>query len=161
MSNQEIFNNAVKRVVQVILGHSALVNLCVLAIPLYTLQIFDRVLQSGSMESLAMLGIGAGVVTFAGVMFESLRRRLLAEFGEYFDAELRPVVTSVAGRPGIDRDMTARLDDVVEAMRGGAYLAILDAFWVPVACLLVFMISPVIGSFVVMVNVMLALTAWY
>ena len=64
------------------------VNLLTLAIPLYTIQVYDRVLSSGSGATLTVLTIAVlgGMVTSA--MLEDIRARLLVALGVNFDSQL-------------------------------------------------------------------------
>ena len=53
-------------------------NLLMLAVPLYSMQIYDRVLGSGRVETLLLLSLIAGVSLLALGAFEMVRTSLLA-----------------------------------------------------------------------------------
>src|SRR6056297_17696 len=72
---------------------SVAINLLMLALPLYMLQIFDRVLSGRSLETLVMLTLA---VFFAlGVMgsLDACRTVMLARFGDWLERRLsRPLM---------------------------------------------------------------------
>ena len=69
---------------------SFVINLLMLVVPLYMLQVYDRVLNSGSMETLAAISIlAAGLLILLG-LFDWLRHRIMVRTGNAFDAWRRP-----------------------------------------------------------------------
>src|ERR1700732_1806342 len=79
---------------------SGVVNLLMLAGPLYMLQVYDRVIPSRSVATL--LGLSAiilAVYLFQG-FFDALRMRMLARIGSLFDAALQePIHFALATLP--------------------------------------------------------------
>ena len=82
---------------------SLVMNLLMLAVPLYMLQIYDRVLTTGRVETLTMLtGMALGALVILGVL-DALRGAVLARLGCWFSTRLAPVFLSSDG-------LTATLD---------------------------------------------------
>ncbi|WP_299482094.1 type I secretion system permease/ATPase [uncultured Roseibium sp.] len=64
------------------------INLMILAVPLFSLQVLDRVLSSGSFETLSMLLIAAGIaLVFMGIM-RGLRAMIFTHLSRWLDDRL-------------------------------------------------------------------------
>ncbi|EKV29248.1 hypothetical protein C882_0555 [Caenispirillum salinarum AK4] len=145
----------VRRQMPALFLFSFLANLLLLASSIYMLQVFDRVLSSGSLDTLVWLT----VITLAAIavygLLEQARRRLLARIGAWLDTELSaPVI-----RRAIERRLTrgpasttapdAGLSDVADVrgfVGGESVLAFLDAPWTPVFIAIIWLIHPVLGG---------------
>ena len=81
------------------------VNLLLLVSSVYMLQVIDRVLSSGSLDTLLWLTAAAVVATAVYGVLELVRRRLLSRTAAWLDAELaapvirRGVEARLAGSP--------------------------------------------------------------
>jgi len=86
---------------------SMFANLLMLTGPLFMLQIYDRVLTSGSMPTLMALAILAAILFGLYGFLEFIRSRLLVRVGRIFDESLRErvfnAVASQAFRGGAGR----------------------------------------------------------
>jgi PrtD family type I secretion system ABC transporter len=133
---------------------SALINLLMLTGPVYMLQIYDRVLSSGSVATL--LGLFAIVVILYGFLglYEFLRKRLLSRAAIRLDSN----VGDEAFRLGLRSGSVGARDQVdpgaqpvrdLEMMRGfmsgGAITGLFDLPWTPLFLALVFLIHPWLG----------------
>jgi ATP-binding cassette subfamily C protein len=68
-----------------------------LILPFYWIQVFDRVMTSGSMETLVALAVlTVGALIFGG-MFDTLPSRLLGRFAIGFEQSVAPLVLQAAG----------------------------------------------------------------
>jgi ABC-type protease/lipase transport system fused ATPase/permease subunit len=79
---------AVRRQMPGLVGLSCLINLLLLVTAIYMLQIYDRVLSSGSLDTLVWLTL---IALFAIVVYgvlEQARRLILARSAGYIDSEL-------------------------------------------------------------------------
>jgi PrtD family type I secretion system ABC transporter len=124
-------------------------NLLLLVSSIYMLQVFDRVLSSGSLDTLLWLTIAAVFAIAIYGVLELARRRLLSRTGAWLDSQL-------AG-PVIRRSVDARLSGVrseagladVQEMKmflgGDAILAFLDAPWMPIFILFIWLLHPALG----------------
>ena len=128
---------------------SFLSNLLLLASSIYMLQVFDRVLSSGSIDTLLWLSvitIGA-IVTYG--LLEHARRRILSRTGTWISSELSGEVLRRAMSARLKTGTTpAGLGDVADlkAFAGGdAILAFLDAPWSPLFIAIIWLMHPVLG----------------
>ena len=83
----------IKHTVWYVLLFSFAMNVMMLVLPLYSLQTIDRVLTSGSVETLIMLTLLAvGAFTLLGV-FSALRSFVLNRISNWLDRSLAPEYT--------------------------------------------------------------------
>ena len=66
----------------------AFINLLKLALPLYLIEVLDRVPASRSVGTLVMLTIVALLAVTAGLALEAVRRRMLARWGRWIEQHL-------------------------------------------------------------------------
>ncbi len=131
---------------------SGVVNLLMLAGPLYMLQVYDRVIPSRSVATL--LGLSAiilAVYLFQG-FFDALRMRMLARIGSLFDAALQePIHFALATLPlrGVGTALLQQplrdLDQIRIFLSGLGPTALLDTPWIPIFVVMLFLFHPVIG----------------
>ena len=133
---------------------SAALNLLTLAMPLYTIQLYDRVLVSGSGATLAAITLAAMAALAAGSFLEDVRTRLFVAVGCRFDAELsapllvRQVEASVrSGGAGAGQALRD-LDTVRQTITGGGTLALLDLPWTPLFIIACALLHPLMGAVV-------------
>ena len=124
-------------------------NLLLLVSSIYMLQVFDRVLSSGSLDTLFWLTLVVVAATAVYGVLELARRRLLSRAGAWLDTELAgPVI-----RQGVEARLAGAkseggLADVQELqsfLSGDAILAFLDAPWMPVFIAVIWLMHPVLG----------------
>lgn len=131
---------------------SGVVNILALTAPLFMLQVYDRVLASGSVPTLVGLAVlAAGLYAFQAVL-DALRSRVLLRIGERFDgafsgrvydAVLRtPLLTRVKG-DGLQplRD----LDSIRGFLGGNGPTAFFDLPWMPLYLAICFLFHFWIG----------------
>ncbi len=147
---------------------SLFLNLLMLVPSLYMLQVYDRVLSTGSVPTLMMLTL---ITLFLFMVFggiEWLRSQLMIVASVRFDAMLGPVVHDAIFARTLDsggRIASAQpledLDRVRQFMTGPGLFALLDAPWVPVYVALMFVFHPWMGAAAVFSIIVLAIfTAW-
>lgn len=130
---------------------SIFVNILVLTTPLYMLQLFSRVLASGSMSSLTVLTIGAGIAIFFYFLFDAIRQRLANRLGTRLEVGLGPTVISVlvGAASATDTRGVQPVRDLQELRRfvtGPSFIALLDAPWSMVIVAAIFVIHPLLGA---------------
>ena len=82
---------------------SVVASLLMLTSPIYMLQIYDRVLASGSTETLIVLTIITAALLALLALIDMVRQRLLANFGTYLDwAVSDQVFERIFRRRGLD-----------------------------------------------------------
>ncbi|OLF81328.1 hypothetical protein AWH62_01255 [Maricaulis sp. W15] len=129
-------------------GFSLASNLLLLVSPLYMLQVYDRVLSSGSIDTLIWLSVLAVFLLGVYGAAEAGRRRVSALAGRELDALLTPLVfdrfQSESGQPHLARDLGA-IQRVQTALQTGSLMAFADLPFAPFFLVVLFLIHPVIG----------------
>ncbi|MEM7122544.1 MAG: type I secretion system permease/ATPase [Pseudomonadota bacterium] len=130
---------------------SMFINILMLTAPLYMLQVFDRVLTSGSESTLVSLTVLAvGLVMVMGFL-EVMRSRILVRIGARLDEQLGDFVFTAT----FARSLSAARLDRGEALRDLVSLrqfmattgpvALFDAPWTPIYLLVIFLFHPLLG----------------
>ena len=130
---------------------SCVINFLVLSLPIYGLQLFDRVLSSSSLETMfALMGIVLFLVT-AQFLLEYIRTELLQKSGLKLDAQLSGVLlaksisqSSVTNR--IEKQSLQDLSEIRNFLVTPSTSAIFDLPWVPFFLIILFMLHPYIGA---------------
>jgi PrtD family type I secretion system ABC transporter len=130
---------------------SFLANLLLLVSSVYMMQIFDRVLASGSLDTLVWLTVAAIFAIAVYGVLEQVRRRLLVRIGAWLETELStPVLAQcVTQRLRPESQGDGGLADVAEMrsfLGGDAVLAFLDAPWTPGFIAIIWFIHPTMGA---------------
>lgn len=147
---------------------SLFLNLLMLVPSLYMLQVYDRVLSTGSVPTLMMLTL---ITVFLFMVFggiEWLRSQLMIVASVRFDAMLGPVIHDAIFARTLDsggRLASAQpledLDRVRQFITGPGLFALLDVPWVPVYVALMLVFHPWMGAAAVFsILVLAAFTAW-
>lgn len=127
------------------------VNLLHLGMPLYTIQVYDRVLSSRSVETLtALLMLVATILVFQLVL-DVLRQRIFAILGGRLTAQMgKPVFeaaveTTLRDGPGLAAGTVRDLADLRAFVVGGTIALPLDLVMAPLFLFVLFMLHPVYG----------------
>lgn len=129
---------------------SAAVNLLMLTGPLFMLQVYDRVMSSGSLATLQGLFLIVIVAYVFLGLYDFLRTRLLSRAGYALDQNVGPAAFDVWVRSGLSGAHAARrpLPDLA-VVRGfvasPAMLGFFDLPWVPFYLAIVFFVHPLLG----------------
>lgn len=130
---------------------SLFINVTLLLSPLYMLQVYDRVLASRSLPTLAMLTLGVALGYLVYIGLETLRSRVLVQAGLALDGLLcTPVLDGVfkkAARLGGPRHATALRDVAVlrQYLTGNGLFAFFDAPWGIAFLAIIFIIHWMLG----------------
>jgi ATP-binding cassette, subfamily C, bacterial exporter for protease/lipase len=144
---------------------SAAINILMLTGPIYMLQVYDRVLSSGSVATLQGLFIIVVVLyAFLGI-YEFLRARLLSRAGYRLDALVGNKAFNYWMQLGAAQDRSGdnpiRDLDVVRGFLGSpAILGIFDVPWIPFFLIIVFFIHPWLGYLTLGGAVVVAIAAY-
>lgn len=144
---------------------SFFINLLMLALPFYTMALYDRVLTSRSNETLLMLFIVATFALLIMAVLDTLRARILLGAGIALDNRIGPLVIEGLLRRGSQpvtaaNPFTAGLRDVATLrsfLTGQSIIGIYDTPWAPVFIVVIFMFHPLLGWASVVAGIMLFL----
>ena len=160
-----LFDNAtavIKRQVSVVLGFSFFLNLLMLTVPLYMLQVYDRVLTAGSVPTLAALTFVAIGLVFMASLLEWVRSRLLVRLAGALESQLEvPLLKRLlqARSHQADKQKLVDMERVSGFVSGAGIIALCDAPWLPVYLLVIGMLHPVLGLIATVGAVLLAVVA--
>ena len=144
---------------------SALVNLAYLAPTIYMLQVYDKVVPSGSKPTLVFLTVALTATLFVLTYLDRIRSRLLmsasVRLDQAFAARLfRHAMLDAAGGGPIRLNQLVRDFDTIRlAVTGPAALALFDAPWIPIYIIVCYIVHPLIGSLALGGAVVLCLLA--
>jgi ATP-binding cassette subfamily C protein len=144
---------------------SLVVNLLILAMPIYLFQLSDRVLTSRSVDTLVMLSLVVVGAVVAHVIMDMMRRFILMRVAVEFESKLgAPVLAAAAkaSQAGSSKEFQtlADLQQVRSFLTGPVLLTMLDAPVAPVYLLVIFMIHPDLGLIVSSTGILLLLVAY-
>ncbi|MET0257034.1 MAG: type I secretion system permease/ATPase [Methylobacterium sp.] len=134
-----------------VLAFSTICNILAFAMPIYMIQVYDRVLFSRSVPTLVTIAaITVALLVFLGV-FDFLRSRILVRAGLRFDELIaRPLFERLA-TPQRDPRRNGKIrhlrdaDQFREFLTGSGLVMFLDAPWAPLFILLCWMLHPALG----------------
>lgn len=121
-------------------------NILVLTAPLYMLQIFSRVMSSGSMSTLAALTVGAAVALVFFMLFDALRQRLISRLSNRLEAQLGTIILRTVVRGGRnDTEPVRDLHDLRGFVSSPFFTTLLDAPWSVMFLILIYAFNVVMG----------------
>src|SRR5215475_1628805 len=131
---------------------SGVVNLLMLAGPLYMLQVYDRVLNSRSVPTLVALSLLlVGAYAFQGAL-DLIRSRVVVRSAALLDQRLALAIHGAVIRLAVAGPQTGEgpqpgrdLDQIRAFLTGAGPIAIVDLPWVPAFLLICFLIHPWLG----------------
>lgn len=132
-------------------GASLVLNLMLLVPALYTVQVFDRVFASGSVETLLMLSLLVGLALALAHGMDVLRSRALAKAGDLLSRTLSApaFVRALSRAAGPTRQADDEsLRDVARlrhSLAASGVLALFDAPWLPIYLLVIGLMHPLLG----------------
>ena len=142
-----------RRALVFLLIASAFVNLLTLSGSLYMMQVYDRVLGSQSVPTLAALSAVLILAIFFQGVLEIGRARLLGLIGEMIDVDVSPKVYQAAlesplkliGRNADSLQPFRDAESIRGFVAGPGPLAFFDLPWVPINLLIVTLLHPYLG----------------
>ncbi len=140
---------------------STVINVMLLASPLFMLQVYDRVLTSRSVPTLvALTALLAGLIVMAALL-EIVRSRLIARVAAGFGSSLgRQAFQAIldlelAKNTQISNQPVRDLETLAQYLRGPGVAAFFDLPWVPLYVGLSFLLHPLLGVLTITAGVLL------
>ncbi|WP_299208012.1 type I secretion system permease/ATPase [uncultured Tateyamaria sp.] len=130
---------------------SMILNLLMLAGPLYMLQVYDRVLTSQNMDTLIALSILLGGVFLVTGLLDLIRMRILSRLGARFELEIgAPILQAsirrrVQGKASGDNP-AADVNGMRDFISGPTLVAFFDAPWIPLYLGVLYVLHPYLGA---------------
>ena len=125
-------------------------NLLILTVPIYMLQLFSRIMSSGSIPTLIVLTTGAAIALVFYFLFDALRQRLATRLGNRLEAKHGKTVISVLVQSASATDKRGAqpvrdLQMVRAFVTGPAFFALLDAPWSVLFVGVIFLFNVTLG----------------
>lgn len=143
---------------------SAAINLMMLAMPIYSLQVFSRAIPSGNYDTLIMLTVIVVMALSLSAGLEIVRARLLARAGNALEVKWRRRLTAEAlDSAGRGRPDSAPLGDLMEvkgALSRPSLPALMDMPWTPLYVLGIYVIHPMLAALLVASMLLMTLMGW-
>ncbi|MFC3068726.1 type I secretion system permease/ATPase [Phenylobacterium soli] len=126
-------------------------NVLYLALPLYTYQVYGRVMISQNQATLWLLTLITIFVFFVSSAIDDFRARILINYGVVLDQRVSGRIFSglfdavVRGDPSARSQALRDLDTFRQTLTGVAAAAFFDLPWIPVFVVVLFLIDPLVG----------------
>jgi ATP-binding cassette, subfamily C, bacterial exporter for protease/lipase len=127
-------------------------NVLYLAMPLYTYQVYGRVLVSQSMATLLWLTVVTVFVFAVSSVIDDFRARILINYGVVLDQRVSGRLFSglfdsaVRGDPNASSQALRDLDTFRQTLTGIGAAAFFDLPWIPVFLVVLYIIDPFVGA---------------
>ncbi len=144
---------------------SFFVNLLMLTGPLFMLQIYDRVLTSGSIPTLVALGVLVVLLYVLYGFLEYIRGRILTRVGRMLDEDLQnPVFHAISfhaifGARQVRTQPAQDLSTIRQFLSGPAPFSFLDLPWTPIYLFVIFLLHSMLGIAATIAVIILAIFA--
>lgn len=129
---------------------SFIINALALATPIYMLQVMDRVLRSGNLETLFLLTVIASAALLVMCVLDTLRGSIAMRTGSWLNEKLGPVCLESSCKAQIRGDYASS-----QTLRDLSYLqgfvatqgmaAFFDSPWVPIFVVVIWYLHPFLG----------------
>lgn len=145
------------------------INIFALAIPLFIMNVYDRVVPNFAKETLIVLSCGVLIILVFDIIFKSIRVYILEstgkKLGNYYEEELMRRVLCVQGRhdtlpTGTKANLFRELNQVKDFFTSRSINCILDIPFFIISILIIFLISPTLslipllsGLFIIVLNI--------
>ena len=141
-----------KRLIWAAAAFSGGVNLLFLASPLYLIEVYQRVIPSGSIPTLISLSVGLILALATLAVFDAVRARILIRAAARLDRILAhrvfQAIIELAPKTGAttrNAQMLRDLDQFRTALAGQGAQFFFDVPWMPLFLIALFLIHPVLG----------------
>ncbi len=127
-------------------------NMLYLALPIFTNQVYGRVLSNGSIATLVVLTFGTIFVFVIVSVLDFFRARVLSSFGVVFDQRVSSHVFTALFDGVVRREPTAGsqalrdLDMLRQTVTGQNVAVLFDLPWTPIYLIVLFVIDPWVGA---------------
>ena len=145
---------------------SAITNMAALAMSLFMMQVFDRVLTSQSKDTLFFLALAITLVIGLGSILDGIRQQVANRVGTWLAQQLGPtlLLRSLEQRliaPNVRLEALREMTQVKNFISTPTVFSVVDMLWVPLYLLIVFMLHPVFGVISTVGAAMLFGLTWY
>jgi PrtD family type I secretion system ABC transporter len=129
---------------------SFIINLLLLVMSVYMMQLYDRVLTTNSTDTLLYLTLIALAALLTLALVDAARARLLVTVSTYLDEAIAPAALERSLSNSLRRrtyrsEALRDLTEVRNFLTGPGILALLDLPWAPLFLVIIFLLHPMLG----------------
>ena len=130
---------------------SLILNVLMLAGPLYMLQVYDRVLTSRNLDTLTALSILLGGVFVVTGLLDLIRMRILSRLGAKFELTIGAPILQASIRRRVQGTSSAEnpaadVSGFRDFISGPTLIAFFDAPWIPLYLGVLYVLHPYLGA---------------
>jgi len=147
--------------------YSAAINILMLVPIMYMMLVYDRVVASGSISTLAMLTLIMVFLMAAMGGFEWVRSMILVSAGNKIEQNLRDRVFDASFKQALYTGGSANssqasndLSQLRQFLTGNGLFAFFDAPWFPIYVIVMFMFHPLFGITAIVAGIVMVALAW-
>jgi len=146
--------NAYKKGFKAVIVFSFFINLLMLAVPIYLLQVYDKIIPNHSSDTLYFLSGAVVVALITLATLELLRNTILAKLGVWFNLKLgnhllgSSILAASKSSGSASVNALKDLSKLRDFSTSSAVISLLDLPWVPLYIAILFFIHPLIGTLV-------------
>ncbi len=139
-----------RRMLLYVAAFSLAINVLMLSVPLYSLQVLDRVISSASVETLVLLSVIMVVTICIFGLLSVIRSYTLAGLSEWLDRTLAPRLFSeaiVRSSLGVNTQASQYQRDLmsIKGFVSSGLTTLMDAPWSLIFLIVIYMINPILG----------------
>ncbi|WP_260258764.1 type I secretion system permease/ATPase [Vibrio intestinalis] len=136
-----------REIILVLLGLGLFLNLLILAIPIYSLQVFDRVLTSRSLDTLLLISLIVLFLLTIQAILEVLKNKYLQHNAIKLDALASSTLfTLMASHPQGNKTNLHDIKELKTFLQSPAFTVMFDIIWIPLFLVVMFILHPIVGS---------------
>lgn len=140
---------------------SIAISTLLLALPIYSLQVFDRVLPSGHLETLILLSLALVLAVATMAALDAVRASLLNRMGTRLaDRLASEILAAMPSRRMSAGQALRELDQIKQTVTGPPAQALFDLPWLPTALVVTAVLHPTLAWFALGSAVLLAGLGW-
>lgn len=141
---------------------SLVINVLMLVSPIYMLQVYDRVLTTGHVETLVMITLMVVIAVVIMSVLDGLRAAINTRVGCWLNDRLGPILLECCVRGRLQNGALGAqplrdLSQVQGFIAGHGLTAFFDAPWVPIYVALIWLLHPLLGAVAIGAAVVLLL----
>jgi PrtD family type I secretion system ABC transporter len=130
---------------------SFFINTLILTSPLYMMQVYDRVLSSGRVETLFFLTVIASIAVLVLGTLDAVRGRMLGRINRWIEQRLTPDLIASSMRGALigqvaNAQPLRDLTQIRAFLAGPGINAVFDAPWAPIFIAVIWLMHPMLGG---------------
>lgn len=146
-----VMYQATKKAILAIAWFSFFINLLMLIVPIYMIQLFDRVIPSFSYDTLIFITLISVVALGVLSALDVVRSHILTRIGHWFEQTIIPITINAIPRQVIvgDTNSLGRLRDCRQLknfISSASILILFDIPWAPIFLFVIFLLHPALGA---------------